>query len=64
MHVSENVVSAPSAPVLRLPLDVKVPLHPPEAVHEVALAEDQVSVTEPPASIVVLDASRAAVGKP
>ena len=56
VHVSENVVLAPSAPVLRLPLAAKVPLHPPEAVQEVALAEDQVSVAEPPASIVVLDA--------
>ena len=61
-HVSENVVSSPSIPVLRLPLGARVPLHPPEAVQEVALAEDQVSVAEPPASIVVLDASRDATG--
>jgi hypothetical protein len=62
VHVSENVVLALSAPVLRLPLAAKVPLHPPEAVQEVALAEDQVSVAEPPASTGVLDAPRVAVG--
>jgi hypothetical protein len=50
-HVSENVVSPPSIPVLRVPLGAKGALHPPEAVQEVALAEDQVSVAEPPASI-------------
>jgi hypothetical protein len=55
-------VSPPSIPVLRLPLVAKVPLQPPEAVQEVALAEDQVSVAEPPASIAVLDASRVATG--
>jgi hypothetical protein len=61
-HVSENVVSSPSIPVLRLPLGAKVPLQPPEAVQEVALAEDQVSVAEPPGAIVVLDARRDATG--
>jgi hypothetical protein len=55
-------VSSASAPVLRLPFAAKVPLQPPEAVQEVALAEDHVSVGEPPASIVVLDASSDAVG--
>jgi hypothetical protein len=48
VHVSENVVLAVSAPVLRLPLAAKVALHPPEAVQEVALVEDQVSVTVSP----------------
>jgi hypothetical protein len=62
VHVSENVVSLPSAPVLRLPAAANVPLQPPEAAQEVALAEDQVNVAEPPASIAVLDASRLAVG--
>jgi hypothetical protein len=62
-HVRSNVASSPSAPVLRLPLAAKAPLQLPEAVHDVALAEDHVSVAEPPASIVVLDASRDAVGR-
>jgi hypothetical protein len=62
VHVSENVVLAVSAPVLRLPLAAKVALHPPEAVQEVALVEDQVSVADPPALIVWLDAPRVAVG--
>ena len=61
-HVSEKVEFADSAPVLRLPLAARVPLHAPEAVQEVALAEDQVSVAEPPASTGVLDAPRVAVG--
>jgi hypothetical protein len=62
VHVRANVASSPSAPVLRVPLAAKVPLQLPEAVHDVALAEDHVSVAEPPASIVLLDASREAVG--
>jgi hypothetical protein len=62
VHVSEKVVSSPSGPMLRLPAAAKVPLQPPDALQEVALDEDQVSVAEPPASIVVLDASRLAVG--
>jgi hypothetical protein len=62
VHVSENVASSPSTPVLRLPFAGKVPLQAPEALHEVVLAEDHVSVAEPPASMVVLDATRDAVG--
>ena len=61
-QVNENVEFDVSAPVLRLPLAAKVPLHPPEAVQEVALAEDQVSVAEPPALTGELDASSVAVG--
>jgi hypothetical protein len=62
LHVTTKVASSPSAPVLRLPLGSNVPLQLPDAVHDVALAEDHVSVVAPPASIVVLDASRDAVG--
>jgi hypothetical protein len=62
VHVRTNVASSPSAPVLRLPLAAKAPLQLPEAVHDVALVEDHFSVVEPPASIVVLDASSDAVG--
>jgi hypothetical protein len=62
VQVNAKVEFVVSAPVLRVPLGAKVPLHPPEAVQEVALAEDQVSVAEPPASIAVLDASREATG--
>jgi len=62
VHVRTKVASAPSAPVLRLPLVAKVPLQLPDAVHDVALVEDHVSVVEPPASIVVLDASSDALG--
>jgi hypothetical protein len=62
VHVRTNVASSPSAPVPRLPLAAKVPLQLPDAAHDVAWVEDQVSVVEPPASIVVLDASSDAVG--
>jgi hypothetical protein len=48
--------------VLRLPLVASVPLQPPEAVQDVALVEDHVSVAEPSAAIVVADAARLAVG--
>jgi hypothetical protein len=61
-QVNEKVEVAVSAPVLALPLAATVPLHAPEAVQEVALVEDQVSVAEPPALTVVLDALRVAVG--
>jgi hypothetical protein len=42
--------------VLCVPLVASVPLHPPEALQDVAYVEVQVSVTESPASIVVVDA--------
>jgi hypothetical protein len=41
-------VSAVSAPVSCVPLTVSVPDHAPEAVHAVALVEDQVIVVLPP----------------
>jgi hypothetical protein len=61
-QVSAKVEFVVSAPVLREPLTASVPLQPPEAVQEVALVEDHVSVAEPPAAIVVLDAWRDATG--
>jgi hypothetical protein len=48
VHTSEYTVLALTGPVLELPLAVRLPLHPPEAVHAVALVELQVSVDEPP----------------
>ncbi len=61
-HVKEKVVLADSAPVLCVPLTPSVPLHPPEALHEVAFAELHVSIADSPASIVVCDAVNDAVG--
>jgi len=45
-----------------VPLVVFVPLHPPDAVHDVALAETQVSVEDPPLAIAVGLAVSVAVG--
>ena len=45
-----------------MPLLASTPLQPPEAVHEVALLELQVSVDAAPLPIVVSDASSDAVG--
>ncbi len=42
-----------SAPVLNVPLTGRVPLQAPEAVHEVAFVEDQVSVELPPLETLV-----------
>ena len=44
------------------PLSVLVPDHPPDAVHEVALADDHVSVAEPPLATVVGVAVRVTEG--
>jgi hypothetical protein len=49
-QASTNVVVAASAPVTWEPEVGFVPLHPPEAVHEVALLEDQLRVAVPPAA--------------
>jgi hypothetical protein len=54
------VVSPLSGPVLRLPLVASVPVHPPEALQELALLDDHESVTDPFTATVVLDASSAA----
>jgi hypothetical protein len=48
MQVNEYDVAAVSGPVLWLPLVALAPLQPPEAVHELALVEIQVSVEAPP----------------
>jgi hypothetical protein len=48
--------------VLRVPLVASVPLHAPVALHDVALLDAQVRVTELPAFIVVDDAFKDAVG--
>ena len=46
----------------RVPLVALVPLHPPEAVHEVALVEDQVTVELLPDVMLVGFAENATVG--
>jgi hypothetical protein len=46
----------------RVPLVAFVPVHPPEAVHEVALLEDQARVELPPEVILVALADKLAVG--
>jgi hypothetical protein len=51
-----------SAPVLWVPLAARVPLQPPDAVHEVAFAELQVSVDAEPLLTGVGDTVSAAVG--
>ena len=48
----------------RVPLVGFVPLHPPEAVHEVALVEDQVTVEILPDVMLVGFAEIATVGSP
>jgi hypothetical protein len=53
VQVSVYLVVAESAAVLAEPLMASVPLHPPDAVHEVALVDDQVSVDLLPALTVV-----------
>jgi hypothetical protein len=62
VHVNENDVVAVSAPVLWLPLVASAPLQPPEAVHDVAADELQISVEAVPLLTVVCAAPRDAVG--
>ena len=62
VHVSVKVVVIVSAPVLRLPLVGVEPLQPPEAAHEVAPVELQLSVVEPPLPMLVLAALSDTVG--
>ena len=50
--------------VMRVPLAAFVPLHPPEAVHEVALVEDQVTVEILPDVMLVGLAEIVTVGSP
>jgi hypothetical protein len=44
-----------------VPLAALVPVHPPDAMHDVALVEDQVSVELPPAVMVVALADKRTV---
>jgi hypothetical protein len=62
VQVSENVVSAVSAPAPRVPLAASAPLQPPEALQDVAPVELQVNVDSSPLLTVVLDALIEAVG--
>lgn len=55
-QVKENTVVIVNTPLLCVPLLVSAPLHPPEALQDVALVEVHVSVEESPAAIVVGDA--------
>jgi hypothetical protein len=62
VQTSENDVGAVNGPVLTLPLAVRIPLQPPEAVHEVALVELHVSIDALPEATAVGAADRLAVG--
>jgi hypothetical protein len=62
LHVIEYVALAVSVPVDWLPLAARLPLHAPDAVHEVALVELQVSVEALPVPILVGLADRVTVG--
>ena len=48
VQLKAYVALVESAPVVYVPLAASVPLHPPDAEHEVALVEDQVTVELPP----------------
>jgi hypothetical protein len=62
VQVSEKIADVDSVPVLCVPLVAFVPLHPPVAVHEVALVELQVSVEALPAATAVGFAVKVVVG--
>jgi hypothetical protein len=62
VQVSVYLVVAVSAAVLVEPLAASVPLHPPDAVQEVALVDDQVSVDFAPLATVVGLAVNVTVG--
>ena len=53
VHATENLVVAVSAAVFFDPLGASLPLQPPEAVQDVALVEDQVSVDVAPLATVL-----------
>lgn len=61
-HMSVNVVSVVSAPVVRLPLAASAPLQPPDATQDVAFADVHDSVADSLSFIVVAEAVSAAVG--
>lgn len=62
MQLIENVVALCKVEVCVLPEVVTGPLHPPEAVHDVAFVELQVSVDTPPGATVAGDALTLTVG--
>jgi hypothetical protein len=62
VQVSEYDVSAVRGPVLRVPLVANAPVQPPDAVHDVAFVEFQVSVVDSPPVSVVCEAIKEAVG--
>jgi hypothetical protein len=57
-----NELVAFNAPVFALPETDFAPLHPPDAVHDVALVEDQVNVLLPPGLTVVGEADNVTTG--
>ena len=61
-HVIEYTVAAVNGPVLWLPLVARVPLQPPDALHESAFAEFHVSVELPPTATATGVAARITVG--
>jgi hypothetical protein len=64
VHVNVYDVLAESGPMLCVPLVALAPLHPPEAVHEVAFVELHVNVELPPFAIDAGFAVSVAVGLP
>jgi hypothetical protein len=62
VQLNENAVDALSTPVDAVPLVALEPAQPPEAVHEVALVEDHVSVEAPPLATLVGLALKVTVG--
>ncbi len=62
VQVNENVEFAVRAPVARLPLVARAPVHAPPAVQAVALVDVQVRVEVPPAATAVGAATRVTVG--
>jgi hypothetical protein len=62
VQVSSNSVVLPRAPVDQVPLVATEPLQPPDALHAVAFAEDQVRVDMPPLATVVGEADNVTVG--
>lgn len=62
LHMTVKLPLPDMAPVLWVPLVASVPLHAPEAAHDVALLEDQVRSLDAPGLTVVGEALMDAVG--
>jgi len=62
VQLNVNAASALNAPVLSLPETALLPLHPPDAVHDVALVDDQVNVLLDPLLTEVGAADKLTVG--